>query len=190
MSFEFVSCSLFCYLWPRFNIMSSYITNKFTLIPIPYFNEKEAREVLCELFEITDKEEVEFITLEHINAVLLYSLPLDIKNSSNIKHYPLVNKLLEYLKEISEYNKVIFHFSKESEIVHILISKGNNLELINSYNAKNFTSALYFLLLAIKQTIINSHQTTLHILSEITTEEREIVHNYFKNIEIKDGDKI
>lgn len=170
--------------------MSSYITNKFTLIPIPYFNEKEAREVLCELFEITDKEEVEFITLEHINAVLLYSLPLDIKNSSNIKHYPLVNKLLEYLKEISEYNKVIFHFSKESEIVHILISKGNNLELINSYNAKNFTSALYFLLLAIKQTIINSHQTTLHILSEITTEEREIVHNYFKNIEIKDGDKI
>lgn len=169
--------------------MNCYLTHKFTLVPTPYFKEEESREIIGELYNVSKNEEIRYISIANINAVLLYSVPKEL-NSSDINYYPLAYKMLEYLKEIPEYNKVIFHFSKEKEITHILISKGNSLQLLNSYNAKDFNSALYFLLLAIKQTIINSHQTILHILSNISKEENEIIQNYFKQIAIKEEEKI
>lgn len=174
-----------------FNNMNFYITHKFTLIPAQYFTQEEARDAMCNLFDISDKEEIKYTNIENINAVLIYSLPIELKSKeSDSTYYPLANLLLEYITEINDYNKVVFHFNKEQEIAHILISKGNNLQLLNTYNAKNFNSALYFLLLAIKQTIINSHQTILHVLNNMSAEEKDTAQNYFKKIKIKKIEKI
>lgn len=162
-----------------------YLTGKFTLIPHMFFTQKSATEALKEVHNVEKSEVIQTFFIQYLNADLVYALPCAViaKVEADDKVFPLALYFLHNLKEIKEYNKVIFHFSAVHGVAHILISKGDELVLLNAYHTETFTSAVYFLFLALKQTIINSHQTKLQVYNNISEEEKKVLQPYFSGIE-------
>lgn len=162
-----------------------YLTEKFTLIPKMFFSQKNAIEAIKELYGVDKGEVIKHIYLQSFDAYLAYILP--IATVSRMKEgeeiYPFAYALMDSLKNVTEYNKVLFHYSVSHHLAHVVIAKGEELQLVNSYHADCFESAVYYLFLAVKQTIINPLQTTLHIYSPLSPEELQIISKYFSGIE-------
>lgn len=163
-----------------------YLTGKFTLIPNMFFTQQNAVEAMKELFGVEKGEIIKHSPIQLFNAYMVYSLPIEIvskmKEGENI--YPFAFCLIDFLKNIKEYNKVIFHYSSSHNLAHVVICKGNELQLVNSYSANSFESAVYFLFLALKQTIINPLQTKIQMCSEFSPQEVQTIEKYFSGVEI------
>ncbi|MEG0891570.1 MAG: DUF3822 family protein [Bacteroidales bacterium] len=163
-----------------------YLTSKFTLIPQMFFTQKNAIEAMKELHPIDKGEIIRHINIPAFKAYIIYALPSAVvsKMEPGEETYPLALALINLLKGIKDYNKVIFHYSTSHNLAHIVICKGNDLQIVNSYNADCFESAAYFLFLAIKQTIINPLQTNVHVCSDLNEQEKKIIDKYFAGVEI------
>lgn len=165
-----------------------YLTGKFTLIPKVFFSQKNAIDAIKELYGVDKGEVIKHIYLQSFDAYLAYILPVAIVShmGEGEEIYPFTYALMDSLKNVTEYNKVLFHYSASHHLAHVVISKGEELQLVNSFNADSFESAAYFLFLAIKQTIINPLQTTLHVYNALSQEELQIIGKYFSGIETLD----
>lgn len=160
-----------------------YFTEKFTLIPDMFYTHNGGKQALRESHRLRERDTIREYHLPSQHAHLIYAMPEEITQTfSDTEPCPFVIHLIELLDTQPEYNKVIFHYSPLKNLAHVLISKGDRLQLVNAYQAETFESAAYFLFLAIRQTIINPLQTQLHIHSEITGAEKQTLRNYFQEI--------
>ncbi len=165
--------------------MNYYITERFTLVPTDYANEDNSND-FKKIFEISSDESVASVEIENISGRMIYSLPLSISQQNDSPTYPFAHFIINYLPKIKGYNKVVFHYSSTNRLVHITVAKSDNLELINTYEVDSFNSALYFLFLAVKQTITNPLQTKVHVLSSISQEEKLSMSQYFSDVILVD----
>lgn len=165
--------------------MYYYLTDKFTLIPDIFFSEKEGEEALRESQIVEYDDIIKDCHIESLHAHLVYALPEKLLcKTDNSTVYPFAAYLIERLPEIKEYNKVIFHYSPGRNLVHVVIAKGDNLQLVNAYVVEGFESACYFLFLAIKQTIVNPLQTKLQVYSHLSPEDKQTLAMYFQAINL------
>lgn len=169
----------------NYKCMYYYLTDKFTLIPDIFFSAKEGEEALRESQIVEYDDIIKDCHIKPLQAHLVYALPEQLlykTNDSTI--YPFAAYLLERLQEIQEYNKVIFHYSPGRNLAHVVIAKGDNLQLVNAYGAEGFESACYFLFLAVKQTIVNPLQTKLQVYSHLSSEDKQTLGMYFQAVNI------
>ena len=165
--------------------MYYYLTDKFTLIPDIFFSAKGGEEALRESQIIEHDDIIKDYHIEPLHAHLVYALPEQLLyKTDNSPVYPFAAWLTGRLQEINEYNKVIFHYSPGRSLVHVVIAKGDKLQLVNAYGAEGFESACYFLFLAIKQTIVNPLQTRLQVYSHLSPEDRQTLAMYFQEIRL------
>ena len=101
---------------------------------------------------------------------------------------PFVAKLLEHAKAIHEYNKVVFHYSPQRGISHIIICMGEELKLVNSFKVDSFESALYFMFLSIKGLQMNPRQCVVNVCWNISRQGMDTVSKFFKGVEVTDLD--
>lgn len=148
-------------------------TPKVALVPSAFFDPASAREVLSRTVELDQEDKVEYISLPEFSAELVYSL--------SDEDYPEMYYLLKKLAEIPEYNKILASYG--DGVLTLVISQGDNLLLANTFQAADFTTAEYFLFMAVKKLQLNPEVSTVSFMTPLSGEEEMSLYRYFKAVE-------
>ena len=89
--------------------------------------------------------------------------------------------MLEQLQDLPEYNKIMASYM--DGYVHIVISQGKSLLLCNSYRAVDFTTAEYFIFLAMKKLQLNPEVSSICFRTPLSEEQELSLYRYFRSVE-------
>lgn len=146
--------------------------DRYTLVPKEFFNGDV--QLLSQVVGVSPSETVKYVELPDFEAVLLFVPGPE-------EREPVIYDLLCRLPHIHDHNKVLFCI-RES-VLHLAIGTGYKLLLANSYEAKDFTTALYFIFAALRDFQINPQLTTLYYSGDMAYENQELLFSYFKGVE-------
>lgn len=148
-----------------------------TLVPVPFFNPAEAREAFSEVAALGETDRVKFVTMPQYEAVLLYS----ISEGEDDNSLPEMFYILRDLQDCADYNKILASWT--DGVLHLAIAAGGSLLLANEYKAPDFTTAEYFIFLALKSLQLNPEVSTICFRGELDSEDEMSLYRYFKNVE-------
>lgn len=147
----------------------------FTLVPSNFFNPAAERETLAGVADIKEGDVVAHVEIPQYDAVLIYTVGGD----SSV--YPGIYDILAHLPECPEYNKILCGI--EGDILNLAIAQGKNLLLANYYKVQDFTTAEYFIFLAMKSLQLNPEVSTICWEGSLKPEEEMSLYRYFKSVE-------
>lgn len=147
----------------------------FTLVPTQFFEPLRQREALAEVAQMSEDAIVKHIEIPQYNAVLVYEVDED-----SVISIPEMANILQKLPECSEYNKILC--SIKGGHLFIAIAQGKTLLLANSYEAQDFTTAQYYIFLAVKSLQLNPELSTICFLNTLDPEEEMSLYRYFKSV--------
>lgn len=170
-------------------------TPKVALVPSAFFDPASAREVLSRTVELDQEDKVEYISLPEFSAELVYSLSTppvvrqahqpseghQLDQVPELVEGPEMYYLLKKLSEIPEYNKILASYG--DGVLTLVISQGDNLLLANTFQAADFTTAEYFLFMAVKKLQLNPEVSTVSFMTPLSGEEEMSLYRYFKAVE-------
>lgn len=148
------------------------------LIPVSFFDSASAREALARTVRLKEDEEVEYISIPEYSAVLVYSFSA---GSAEEERLPEMYHLLKALPGIGEYNKIAASY--DGTYLHLAIAQGGNLLLSNVFRAADFTTAEYFLFMAVKKLQMNPEVSSVFFRSPLAESEEMSLYRYFKAVE-------
>ena len=94
---------------------------------------------------------------------------------------PGIYDILTGLPDCREYNKILC--SIEGDTLNLAIAQGKNLLLANWYRIQDFTTAEYYIFLAMKSLQLNPEVSTICWKSRLSQEEEMSLYRYFKAVE-------
>ncbi|MBP3269863.1 MAG: DUF3822 family protein [Bacteroidales bacterium] len=176
-------------------------TWKAALVPSAFFDPASAREVLSRTVRLDPDDKVEYISLPEFSAELVYSLSTSSAQSKptdddaqpdRVSDAPVILSeakdllpelyyLLKRLPEINEYNKIAASYG--DGVLSLVICQGNNLLLANTFQAADFTTAEYFIFMAVKKLQLNPEQSTIRFMTPLSGDEEMSLYHYFKAVE-------
>jgi len=171
----------------------SVFTPKFTLIPAHFHSSETARQSLSEVAQINEDEVVESVDVPHLAATLLFSLNVGgtlskvigetvlHADGSKARPLPEIYYMLNQLSEIQDYNKILASYMDGH--LYLVIAQGKSLLLCNSFQAPDFTTAEYFVFLALKKLQLNPELSSIYFRTPLTEEQEFSLYRYFKNVE-------
>ncbi|MBR4826648.1 MAG: DUF3822 family protein [Bacteroidales bacterium] len=148
----------------------------FTLVPVNFFDPSCARQALLEVAPLADTDKVSYKQIPRYSAVLVYNIP------GREDTPPGIFDLLQRLHTCSEYNKVLCTW--QDGMLSIAIAQGKSLLLANEYKAPDFTTAQYFIFLAMKSLQLNPEVTTISFTHPLGAEEEMALYRCFKAVEV------
>lgn len=172
----------------------SLLTPKVTLLPQHFFNPSSARQALAEVVALRDSDAVEYVDLPGLGSVMVYSNSIDESLSkvisqtvcdsdgNNSKVLPELYWLLQKMNDCDEYNKIVASYM--DGYLHLVIAQGKSLLLANVFEAVDFTTAQYFLFLALKNLQLNPEVSTIWFRTPLTNEQEMSLYRYFKAVEV------
>lgn len=144
--------------------------HKFTLVPSELFSESSSREILSEVVPLSQEEPLSFIDIPSLDSILVYS-----------GERPVLYDMLMSLFKIRDFNKILA--SLDDGVLSLVIAGGDKLILCNEFEAADFTTAEYFIFLAMRSFQINPEVSSIFFLSPLGNEEKLSLCNYFKSAE-------
>lgn len=154
----------------------SILTPACTLVPTHFFNTTSARETLAEVACLKEGDVVKWADVPQYDAVLLYAV-----ENERVEALPELWYLLQDLPKCKDYNKIVASY-KENHL-YLAIAQGGSLLLANVFEAPDFTTAEYYVFLAMKQLQLNPEVSTICMRSLIGPEEEMSLYRYFKSVE-------
>ena len=158
--------------------MSFRHTSKVALVPSAFFDPASARELLSQTVRLDKEDKAGYISLPEYSAELVYSL-FDCPDGED--DLPELYNLLKKVTEIKEYNKIVASYVEG--LLELVIAQGENLLLANVFQATDFTTAEYFLFLAVRKLQLNPEVSTVFFLTPLAEEEEMSLYRYFKTVE-------
>ena len=171
----------------------SVFTPKCTLIPAQFHVPENARMMLSDVVAVSDEESVEFVEVPEFAAVLLYSntsvgsisrvISETVLRTDGTKARPLpeVYYMLKQLPDIPDYNKILVSYKDDS--LYLVIAQGKSLLFCNTFKAPDFTTAQYFIFLAMKKLQLNPEVSSIFFRTPLDQEQEMSLYRYFKNVE-------
>lgn len=171
----------------------SLLTPKVALVPEIFFNPSDARAVLAEVAEIADTDKIGTIAVPEYGAVLVYSNSIDeslsrlisqtvfLKDGSSVEVLPEMYYILRDLAGIQEHNRILASY--RDGYLFLAIAQDAELKLCNVYEAVDFTTAEYFIFLALKNFQLNPEVSSISFRTPLTEDERLSLYRYFKGVE-------
>ena len=147
----------------------------FTLVPSNFFNPEEEREALEGVAQFGKDCAVKHIDIPQYDAVLVYSTDEDSIVSTNE-----MAGILSRLPDCPAYNKILC--SIIGDMLHIAIAQGKSLLLANCFMIQDFTTAEYFIFLAVKSLQINPEVSTICWASDLEPPQEMSLYRYFKAV--------
>ena len=89
--------------------------------------------------------------------------------------------MLKDLQGITEYNKVMASFRDES--LYLVIAQGKSLLFCNTFKAPDFTTAQYFIFLAMKKLQLNPEMSSIYFRTPLDQDQEMSLYRYFRNVE-------
>ena len=149
----------------------------FTLVPSHFFDPATAREALSEVAQLKDGDAVGYIEIPQYDAVLVYAQDGD----SAVSDRPEIYRILMRLPACPEYNKILC--SQQDGRLYLAVAQGKNLLLANSFPARDFTTAEYYIFLALNSLQLNPEISTVCWLTPLDAEDEMSLYRYFKAVE-------
>jgi hypothetical protein len=171
----------------------SVFTPKCTLVPAQFHLPENSRQMLSEVVDLTDDEGVEYVSVPEFAAVLLYSnttvgamarvVSETVLRTDGTKARPLpeLYYMLRHLSQMTEYNKVLASYKDDA--LYLVIAQGKSLLLCNTFKAPDFTTAQYFIFLAMKKLQLNPEMSSIYFRTPLDQEQEMSLYRYFKNVE-------
>lgn len=171
----------------------SLLTHKFALVPEQFHSSAKERELLSETVALRKADMVESVAVPQYGSVLLYSNSIDESLSrvlsqtvfttggESARVLPEMYYILRDLQNCPEYNKIMATY--RDGYLHLAIAQGKSLQLCNVYKAADFTTAEYFLFLAMKSLQLNPEVSTICWRMPLTPDEEMSLYRYFKAVE-------
>jgi hypothetical protein len=171
----------------------SVFTPKVALVPAQFFSPERAKELLDDVVNIGVNDTVEFVEVSHLASVLVYSnaigetlsrvisetvLKLD---GSKARLLPEMYYILEQLPSLKEYNKILASYM--DGVLYLVIAQGKTLLLCNSFHAPDFTTAEYFIFMAMKKLQLNIEMSSVYFRTPLTEDQELSLYRYFMNVE-------
>lgn len=150
----------------------------FTLVPVNFFNPASAREALAGIGKITDGQEVLYKDIPQYSAVLIYT-------SDGNSLPPEVFFILEELPHCQEYNKLLCTW--KGGVLTLGVAQGRSLLLANEFKAPDFTTAQYYIFLALKSLQLNPEVTTIHFRHPLPEDAEMSLYRYFKAVDCRNS---
>ena len=171
----------------------SVFTPKFTLVPQQFYSIEGMRSLLSDVVTIKDDEYVDSVLLPELSAVLIYSNTIGESLSAVISEtvlsvdgvksrpLPFVYQMLKSIGNIPDYNRILAAYM--DGILYLVIAQGNTLLLCNSYVAPDFTTAQYFIFLAMKKLQLNPEMSAITFMTHLDEEQEMSLYRYFRSVE-------
>lgn len=168
-------------------------TPKFTLVPSHFHHPMHIRRNMEEVVDLAESDPVDSVEVPEFAAVLLYSNAIGESLSrlisetaiqvdgSRSKPLPEMYFMLRHLSQIQDYNKIMASYM--DGYLYLVVAQGKSLLLCNSYKAQDFTTAEYFIFLALKKLQLNPEVSTICFRTPLSEDQEMSLYRYFKNVE-------
>ena len=165
-----------------------------TLVPLDFYVPENARQMLADVVQLPDNATVGCVEVPEYRAVMLYSnstggtlskvisesvLRLDGEKSSPL---PELYYILRHLASLKEYNRIVASYM--DGVLYLAVAQGNTLLLCNTYQAQDFTTAEYYIFLAMKKLQLNPEMSTICFRTPLNEEQELSLYRYFKSVDI------
>ena len=153
-------------------------TPKVALVPSAFFDAASAREILSRTVLLEEDDKVEYISLPEYSAELVYSLSDPVPEPVE---WPELYNVIKALSGVREHNRIVASYG--DGFLSLAVAQGEKLLLANVFSAADFTTAEYFLFMAIKKLQLNPEVSTVHFLAPLSGDEEMSLYRYFKSVE-------
>ena len=172
----------------------SVFTPKVTLVPDQFNNAYDALSMLSPVADVQKDDDVTSISVPEFAASLVYSNNIGetlsravsetVMDKDGNKSTPLPEMyfMLRSVLDLQDYNKILASYM--DGVLYLVIAQGRSLLLCNSFQAPDFTTAQYFIFLAMKNLQLNPEVSTICFRTPLTDEEEMSLYRYFKNVEL------
>ena len=171
----------------------SVFTPKFTLVPSQFHCPQQSRAILSEVVDLEDGDTVDYVAIPSLAATMVFSLSnggtlhkvlsetVLLTDGSKATPLPEAYYMLKCLDSLTEYNKIVASYV--DGYLYLVIAQGKSLLLCNSFEAVDFTTAEYFIFLAMKRLQLNIEASSIYFRTELSPEQEISLYRYFKNVE-------
>ena len=168
-------------------------TPKASLVPTQFFSPEVAKKLLSEVVSLKDDEVVESVPVPEYNAVLVYSNNIGetltrvvsetvlCTDGSKAHPLPVMYHMLKALPGLPDYNKILAAYM--DGVLYLALAQGATLLLCNSFKAPDFTTAQYFIFLALKRLQLNPEMSTITFMTSLDYEQEMSLYRYFRSVE-------
>ena len=175
------------------DVCISVFTPLCTIVPENFHKPELSAEILSDMVKLPKDANVNYVSVPEFNAVVVYSdsiggtfhkvvsesvLRVD---GSRAEPLPEMYDMLKDLQNIEEYNKVIASYM--DGVLYLAIAQGSTLMLCNTYPAPDFTTAEYFIFLAMKKLQLNPEVSTIYFRTILTEDQELSLYRYFKSVD-------
>ena len=172
----------------------SLLTHKCALVPAHFFDPSTARQALSDVVRLRESDAVDYVDVPSAGAVLVYSNSIDETLSRAIAQtvcttagdspriLPELYYILEDLPRCPEYNRILCSYM--DGWLHMAVGQGKSLMLANVFDAPDFTTAQYFIFLALKKLQLNPEVSTICFRTPLQPEQEMSLYRYFKAVEV------
>ena len=171
----------------------SVFTPKFALVPNGFHAPEISRQMLSEVVVLDESDQVDHVEVPQFGAVLLYSLSLGgtlpkvvsetVMRTDGSKGWMLPEPyyMLSAMSDVHDYNKIVAAYM--DGWLYLAIAQGKTLMLCNSFQAPDFTTAEYFVFLAMKKLQLNPEMSSIYFRTHLTEEQEMSLYRYFRSVE-------
>ena len=171
----------------------SVFTPKVTLVPEQFHDDSTSTDALRSVADIQDGDVALSVPVPEFAAVLVYSNAIGetlsrvisetVSDKEGNKSAPLPEMyyMLRSVLDLPDYNKILASYM--DGVLYLVIAQGRSLMLCNSYHAPDFTTAQYFVFLAMKNLQLNPEVSTICFRTPLSEDEEISLYRYFKNVE-------
>ena len=164
-----------------------------TLVPENFYRPEDARNLLADVVTLSDDMSVESVHIPEFAAVMLYSNTIGgtlhkvisesvlMIDGSKARPLPELYYMLKAVSGISEYNRILASYV--DGVLYLVIAQGKSLMLCNVYQAPDFTTAEYFIFMAMKKLQLNPEMSTIFFRTPLNEEQEISLYRYFKSVE-------
>ena len=168
-------------------------TPKSTLVPVQFHSEENSYKMLSEVVTLSPGESVESIALPEYGAVLVYSNQTGEtltrvvaetvlhSDGSKARILPITYYMLKKLGGLEEYNKILAAYM--DGVLYLALAQGGTLLLCNTFKAPDFTTAQYFIFLALKRLQLNPEMSTITFMTSLDEEQEMSLYRYFRSVD-------
>ncbi len=150
-------------------------TSRCALVPAQFFEPSSARAMLVETADVDESDEVSSVPVPWCDAVLVFAHPAGDDSLPELYH------LLMKAGSLREHNRIVAAY--RGGVLYLVVAEDSVLRLCNSFQAMDFTTAEYFLFMALKRLQINPEISAVYVHTPLEQEQEMSLYRYFKSVE-------
>ena len=176
------------------DVVLSVFTPVCTLVPENFHKPELSWQILSDIVALPESALVEYAEIPEYNAVMVYSASIGgtlhkvvsesvlRTDGSKPRQLPELYHMVKALSGLSEYNRIVASYM--DGVLYLVIAQGKTLLLCNTFEAQDFTTAEYFIFLAMKKLQLNPEVSTISFRTHLDEQQQMSLYRYFKNIDI------